>query len=111
MEESAIREGIHDMKSMSAYDNLYAAALCRAQADWLIGMNATRLYSLLYGPTLHIGRVMTPTLAMLAERENAIDHFEPETFYTVKLDLGHGVIAGPFPHVDVFRFLREQGKQ
>ena len=93
MEESAIRKGIHDMKSMSTYDNLYAAALCRAQADWLIGMNATRLYSLLYGPTLHIGRVMTPTLAMLAERENAIDHFEPETFYTVKLDLGHGITA------------------
>ena len=93
MEESAIREGIHDMKNMSAYDNLYAAALCRAQADWLIGMNATRLYSLLYGPTLHIGRVMTPTLAMLAERESAIDHFEPETFYTIKLDLGHGITA------------------
>ena len=81
------------MKPMAAYDNLYAAALCRAQADWLIGMNATRHYSLLYGPTLHIGRVMTPTLAMLAQREAAIDNFEPETFYTVKLDLGHGVIA------------------
>ncbi len=93
MEESAIREGIHNMKSMSAYDNLYKAALCRAQADWLIGMNATRLYSLLYGLTLPIGRVMTPTLAMLSERENVIDHFEPETFFTVKLDMGHGVTA------------------
>ena len=81
------------MKPMAAYDNLYAAALCRAQADWLIGMNATRHYSLLYGPTLHIGRVMTPTLAMLAQREAAIDNFEPETFYTVRLDLGHGMIA------------------
>ena len=93
MEEEAIREGFRSMKPMAAYDNLYAAALCRAQADWLIGMNATRHYSLLYGPTLHIGRVMTPTLAMLAQREAAIDNFEPETFYTVKLDLGHGVIA------------------
>ncbi len=93
MEESAIREGFHNMKSMSAYDNLYQAALCRAQADWLIGMNATRLYSLLYGTTLHIGRVMTPTLAMLTERENSIDNFHPESFYVVKLDLGNGCQA------------------
>ena len=93
MEESAIREGFSNMKNMAAYDNLYQAALCRAQADWLIGMNATRLYSLLYGPTLHIGRVMTPTLFMLAEREDTIDHFEPETFYTVKLDIGGNMIA------------------
>lgn len=93
MEESAIREGFSNMKEMSAYDNLYKAALCRAQADWLIGMNATRLYSLLYGPTLHIGRVMTPTLCMLAGRENAIDTFEPATFYTVKLELGDSMTA------------------
>ena len=93
MEESAIREGFHNMKSMTAYDNLYQAALCRAQADWLIGMNATRLYSLLYGTTLHIGRVMTPTLAMLTERENSIDNFHPESFYVVKLDLGNGCQA------------------
>ena len=93
MEPAAIQEGIHDMKPMSAYDNLYQAALCRAQADWLIGMNATRLYTLLYGPTLHIGRVMTPTLAMLSERETSIDHFEPETFYTVRLALGRGLVA------------------
>lgn len=90
MEENAIREGIHHLKDISAYDNLYQAALCRQQADWLIGMNATRLYSLLYGATLHIGRVMTPTLAMLTEREDSIEHFKPETFYTVKLDLGQG---------------------
>lgn len=93
MEESAILDGFHSMKNLSAYDNLYQAALCRAQADWLIGMNATRQYSLLYGTTLHIGRVMTPTLAMLADREQAIDCFEPETFYTVKLDLGCGMTA------------------
>ena len=93
MEKSAILEGFKNLKSMSAYDNLYRAALCRAQADWLIGMNATRLYSLLYGSTLHIGRVMTPTLAMLAEREQRIDHFETEPFYVVKLDLGKGLTA------------------
>ena len=93
MEESAIVEGIHDMKNSMAYDGLYQAALCRARADWLIGMNATRLYSLIYGPTLHVGRVMTPTLAMLTEREAAIDQFQPETYYTVKLDLGRGLVA------------------
>ena len=93
MEESAILDGMRNLKDISEYNNLYAAALCRAQADWLIGMNATRLYSLMYGPTLHIGRVMTPTLAMLAEREDAIEHFEPETFYTVRLDLGNGLTA------------------
>ena len=93
MEKSAILEGFKNLKNMSAYDNLYRAALCRAQADWLIGMNATRLYSLLYGSTLHIGRVMTPTLAMLAEREQRIEHFEPEPFYVVKLDLGNGLLA------------------
>ena len=85
MEESAIREGLHNMKSGEAYDNLYQAALCRAKADWLIGMNATRLYSLLYGPTLHVGRVMTPTMAMITEREKSVEDFKPEPFYTVKL--------------------------
>lgn len=93
MEESAIREGFRAMKPMSAYDNLYQAALCRAQADWLIGMNATRLYSLLYGPTLHIGRVMSPTLAMLSQREKDIAEFRPETFYKVVLDTGRDVSA------------------
>jgi len=93
MEESAIREGFRNLKPMAAYDNLYQAALCRAQADWLIGMNATRLYSLLYGPTLHVGRVMSPTLSMLAQREEAISAFKPETFYKVALDTGCGVVA------------------
>lgn len=93
MEESAIREALRSMKPMSDYDSLYQAALCRAQADWLIGMNATRLYSLLYGPTLHVGRVMSPTLAMIAGREAAIASFQPETFYTVRLDTGMGITA------------------
>lgn len=93
MEESAIRDALCCMKPLSDYDTLYQAALCRAQADWLIGMNATRLYSLLYGPTLHVGRVMSPTLAMIAGREEAISNFQPETFYTVRLDTGTGMIA------------------
>ena len=79
--------------SGTMYDNLYQAALCRAQADWLIGMNATRLYSLLYGPTLHIGRVMSPTLAMLSQREKAIAEFRPETYYKVALDTGREICA------------------
>ena len=94
MEESAIREGFRAMKPMSAYDNLYQAALCRAQADWLIGMNATRLYSLLYGPTLHIGRVMSPTLALIVQREAEIDTFKPVPFYTVTLELPGFTVSG-----------------
>ena len=101
MEESAIRDGLRSMKSMSDYDNLYRAALCRSQADWLIGMNATRLYSLLYGPTLHVGRMMTPTLAMLSAREAAISDFKPESFYTVKLDTGRGVVAQSERYADL----------
>ena len=85
MEETAIREGFSSLKDGKSYDQLYEAALCRAKADWLIGMNATRLYSLVYGPTLHVGRVMTPTMAMITSREREIQTFKPETFYTVKL--------------------------
>lgn len=88
LEESAIRSGLMNLHDSHEYDNLYQAALCRAQADWLVGINATRLYSLLYGQTLHVGRVMSPTLAMLAERERAIADFQPETFYTVRLGCG-----------------------
>ena len=85
MEENAIREGFRNLKDGKEYDLLYQAALCRAKADWLVGMNATRLYSLLYGPTLHIGRVMSPTMAMIAGREATIQSFQSEPFFTVKL--------------------------
>ena len=71
---------------MRDYDNLYRAALCRAQADWLIGINATRLYSLLYGRPLPTGRVMSPALAMLVQREAAIADFHPTPFFAVKLE-------------------------
>ena len=88
MEESAIRKGFDDLADGAKYDNLYAAALCRAKADWLIGINGTRLFTTLYkGKTLNVGRVLTPTLALLAEREAAIGNFKKEKFYTVELDL------------------------
>ena len=85
LEESAIREGMAHLKDAAEYDLLYEAALCRAKADWLMGINLTRLYTLLYGPTLSIGRVMTPTLAMIVEREKAVADFTPKPFYSVHL--------------------------
>ena len=88
MEEAAIAEGFRALKPASEYDRLYHAALCRAQADWLVGINATRLFSTLYQQTLHIGRVMTPTLAMIVEREVQIAAFQSASFYTVQLDCG-----------------------
>lgn len=94
LEESAIRGGLQHLHDSHEYDNLYQAALCRAQADWLVGINATRLFSLLYGTTLHMGRVMSPTLAMLAEREQTIATFQPETFYTVQLHCGFSASSG-----------------
>ena len=88
MEESAIRKGFENLKDGSAYDNLYQSALCRLWADWLVGINATRLFSLLYRKTLNIGRVQTPTLALLADRHNKISFFKKEKYFTVSLDLG-----------------------
>ena len=88
LEESAIHEGFRALKPGSAYDALYRAALCRARADWLVGINGTRLYSRLYGTKLNVGRVMTPTLAMLVQREKEITAFQVEPFYTVQLSCG-----------------------
>ena len=85
MEDSAIREGFQNLKPSAQYDSLYHAALCRERADWIIGINATRLFSCLYGQPLAIGRVMTPTLGMTVQREAAIAAFVPELFYTVQL--------------------------
>ena len=87
MEDSAIHEGFQNLKPSSEYDALYEAALCRERADWLVGMNATRLFSCLYGQTLNVGRVMTPTLAMAVMREAEIFAFKSEPFYTVELTL------------------------
>lgn len=85
MEDEAILEGFSNLKSGVEYDALYEAALCRERADWMVGMNATRLFSTLYGQTLNVGRVMTPTLAMVVEREAEIAGFVSENFYTVAL--------------------------
>ena len=88
MEDKAIEEGFANLKSGSEYDALYEAAVCRERADWIVGMNATRLFSTLYGQTLNVGRVMTPTLAMLVMREAEIRGFQPETFYTIAITIG-----------------------
>ena len=88
MEDEAIRNGFHEMKDAGFYSNLCMAAVCRAQADWLIGMNATRAYTTKYYKKLVVGRVQTPTLAMLTERQDRIDHFQKETFYRVELTDG-----------------------
>ena len=85
MEDTAIREGFADLRLSSEYDSLYEAALCRERADWIVGMNATRLFSCLYGQTLAVGRVMTPTLAMVVMRDAAIEAFKSEPFYTVRI--------------------------
>ena len=85
MEDSAIQDGFAHLHPGSEYDALYEAALCRERADWLVGINATRLFSTLYGQTLNVGRVMTPTLSMAVMREAAIAAFRPEPFYTVQL--------------------------
>ena len=87
MEDSAIREGFANLRPGTDYDGLYQAALCRAKADWLVGINATRLFSVLYHRTLNIGRVMSPTLALIVQREAEIDAFKPVPFYTVQLEL------------------------
>jgi DNA topoisomerase-3 len=93
MEESAIRAGFDSMKDGSEYDSLYHSALCRARADWMVGINATRLYSTMYGKTLSVGRVQSPTLAMLAERGERISGFVKEKYHHVRLDMEGGVAA------------------
>ena len=93
MEDAAIRKGFHNLRPGSEYDGLHKSALCRARADWLVGINATRFFSLLYGVTLNIGRVMSPTLALLVQREAEIAAFVPEPFYTVRLDCGFAAVS------------------
>ncbi|MBR3597960.1 MAG: DNA topoisomerase III, partial [Clostridia bacterium] len=88
MEDSAIREGMANLKTRSEFDNLYYSALCRMWADWIVGINATRLFSLLYRKTLNIGRVQTPTLAMLTRRHDQISFFKEEKFYKVNVHIG-----------------------
>ena len=87
MEDAAIREGFADLRPGADYDPLYQSALCRQKADWLIGINASRLFSVLYHRTLNIGRVQTPTLAMLADRDSKIVLFRKEKYHHVRLAL------------------------
>ena len=93
MEENAIREGFARLKPSTEYDALYNAALCRERADWMVGINASRLFSCLYSQPLAVGRVMTPVLAMTVVREAAIAAFVPQKFYTVELELTSGCTA------------------
>lgn len=92
MEDQAISDGFSHLKNGREYDDLYRAALCRERADWIVGMNATRLFSTLYGQTLNVGRVMTPTLAMIVQREAEIDGFKPEPIYRLSISCG-GITA------------------
>ena len=94
LEDAAIREGFANLRDGAAYDSLYRAALCRAQADWAVGINATRLFSVLYGATLNVGRVQSPTLAMIAEREKTVRAFVSEPFYTPLIDMGGFTASG-----------------
>ena len=95
MEESAIRKGFDDLRDGHDYDPLYHSALCRAKADWLIGINATRLFSVLYNHTLNVGRVQTPTLSLLVERDNAIANFQKKKYYVVRIGDGTFEAASP----------------
>ena len=93
MEESAIRDGFHNLRPGSDYDNLYHSALCRQEADWLVGINGTRLFTVLYGgKALKVDRVQTPTLAMLVDRESKIMNFKKEAYYMAHI-MGNGLDA------------------
>lgn len=94
MEDSAIREGFANLRPSTEYDALYEAALSRERADWIVGINATRLFSVLYNQTLNIGRVMTPTLGMAVMREAAISAFRSEPFYNVQLEFENFTASG-----------------
>lgn len=88
LEESAIREGFKNLKNGRDYDNLFAAGLSRSKADWLVGMNGTRLFSVRYNSRLNIGRVQTPTLAMIVQRDYDVNNFVKQKYFTAELDCG-----------------------
>ena len=87
MEKSAITKGFNSLKNGTKFDNLYKSALARAKADWIVGINATRLFSVLYQQTLSVGRVQTPTIAMIVERQLSIDNFKKEKFFNIDIEL------------------------
>ena len=94
MEDEAIRDGFQNLRPGANFDGLYKSALCRAKADWLVGINATRYFSLLYGTKLNVGRVMSPTLSLLVQRESEISAFVPEDFFTVNLAFPDFTVSG-----------------
>ena len=94
LEDAAVRKGFDSLRPGADFDNLYRAALCRSKADYLVGINATRLFSCLYGVTLNVGRVQSPTLALIVNREAAINSFVSEPFYTPEIDCGDITASG-----------------
>jgi len=108
MEDAAIREGFSDLRPGGDYDSLYQSALCRQKADWLIGINASRLFSVLYHRTLNIGRVQTPTLAMLADRDSKIVLFRKEKYHHVRLALeGAEAVSEKIPAMEDAQAIRD----
>lgn len=99
MEDAAIREGLRNLRDGAEYENLYAAAVCRAKADWLVGMNATRAFSTKYHARITVGRVQSPTLAMIVERQHRIDHFQKEISFRAQIS-GAGLTAVSEPISD-----------
>ena len=93
LEESSIRKALANMKSMSAYDNLFNAGYARARADWLVGMNGSRLFSVRYGGKLNIGRVQTPTLAMIVQRDAEVNGFVKQKYFTTDLNCGDFILS------------------
>ena len=108
MEDAAIREGFADLRPGADYDPLYQSALCRQKADWLIGINASRLFSVLYRRTLNVGRVQTPTLAMLADRDSKIVLFRKEKYHHVRLTLeGAAAVSEKIPAMEDAQAIRD----
>ena len=108
MEDAAIREGFADLRPGADYDPLYQSALCRQKADWLIGINASRLFSVLYHRTLNVGRVQTPTLAMLADRDSKIVLFRKEKYHHVRLALeGAEAVSEKIPAMEDAQAIRD----
>ncbi len=93
LEDSSIRQALKNMKPMSAYDNLFSAGYARARADWLVGMNGSRLFSVRYGCKLNIGRVQTPTLAMIVQRDSEVCGFVKQKYYTADLNCGNFILS------------------
>ena len=103
MEDSAIREGFANQKDGTEYRNICEASVCRAKADWLVGMNATRAYTTKYFKKLAVGRVQTPTLAMLTERERQIRDFKKEKYFAVHISCDGMPSAGTRPPVSLWK--------